>query len=372
MSNELQILDAEQISAIDRATSAQIDMQIATAKKYPRDIQKALKNIVTIATYDEEVASECFYALKRGGADSDPIEGLSVRLTEIMALEWKNLRISSTISGNNGKKITATGICFDLENNVAISIDVDRSIINKRGETYSQDMIVVTGNAAGAIARRNAILGIIPKAVTKKAVEQIAEVAKGQALDLETSRTRAVQGFGKLGVNSAELLAHVGKIAISDLNKEDILYLRGLMTALKEGTATIHSTFREKKEEKVEAAKTAASGNTMAALNKLGKSKVAAEAPAQPKAEENNAEQTPPADEAKTETEFPEVAELSRNGSREAKNAQVITDLLKGGLSTEEFDNILTELELKDFIGFMDFALRASKENVIAVFQYLV
>ena len=44
------------------------------------------------------------------------------------------------------------------------SAEVRKRIIDKNGNRYSEDMVITTSNAAIAIARRNAIFSIIPRA----------------------------------------------------------------------------------------------------------------------------------------------------------------------------------------------------------------
>ena len=78
--------------------------------------------------------------------------------------------------------ITAQAICHDLETNLAVSKEVKRRITNKYGKTYSEDMQVVTGNAASSIAFRNAVLAVIPKAVTKRIINEVKKVALGQSM----------------------------------------------------------------------------------------------------------------------------------------------------------------------------------------------
>ena len=74
----IQINQAEMLQAINKA---EVDIQISTAKQYPRDIYKVLSTIETYATMDTETAEDCFYALRRGkGNDTAVIEGLSVRM----------------------------------------------------------------------------------------------------------------------------------------------------------------------------------------------------------------------------------------------------------------------------------------------------
>ena len=178
----IEVRQADMLQAIDRA---EIDIQISTAKKYPRDIQATLNKIATYATMDKETAEDCFYVLRRGG---EVIEGLSVRMAEIIAGAWGNLRVASRIIGNDGRMITAQAICHDLETNLAVSKEVKRRITTKDGHTFSEDMQVMTGNAASSIAFRNAVLAVIPKAVTKRVISEVKRVALGQSIDLETSR----------------------------------------------------------------------------------------------------------------------------------------------------------------------------------------
>ncbi|MFH0865000.1 MAG: hypothetical protein V1904_02310 [Bacteroidota bacterium] len=237
-----------QATMLESINRSEIDIQIATAKQYPRNLPAVLNSISTLATMDTDTAEDCFYCLRRAGGEGEQkiIEGLSVRFAEIIASSWGNLRIQTRIIGNDGRVLTAQGVCHDLETNVAVSVEVKRRITYKNGNSFSDDMQVVTGNAASAIAFRNAVLKVVPKAITKKIVEQVKEVSMGKALDMETSRQNAIETFKKRGVSEAELLLHIGKKSIVEIDKDDIFYIRGLLNAIKEGTTTIDETFRPK------------------------------------------------------------------------------------------------------------------------------
>lgn len=242
---ETEIIEVKQAEMLSAVSRAEVDIQIATAKQYPRDITRALNNIKTIATLDPETAEDCFYTLRRGkGNDAKLIEGVSVRLAEIIAGAWGNMRVQTRIVGNDGRKITAQAICHDLESNLAVCIEVHRRITSANGQTYSEDMQVMTGNAASAIAFRNAVLKVVPKAVTKRVINDIKQVAMGQALSVETSRQRMIEYYAKLGVTQAELLAYLEVKTVNDIDAEMIFELRGLANALKEGTTTVQETFR--------------------------------------------------------------------------------------------------------------------------------
>jgi hypothetical protein len=243
MENEIvEIRQADMLQAINRS---EVDMQIATAKQYPRDLTEVLNKIATYATMDKETAEDCFYVLRRKGKDGQDtvIEGLSVRMAEIIAGAWGNLRVATHIIGNDGRMITAQAVCHDLETNVAVSKEVKRRITNKYGQTFSEDMQVVTGNAAAAIAFRNAVLAVIPKAVTKRVINEVKEVALGQSIDLETSRQNIMTYFEKIGVTQEQLFFYLGIKDITEIDKEKVFELRSTANAIKEGTTTVNETF---------------------------------------------------------------------------------------------------------------------------------
>lgn len=231
------IKSTEVIQAIDKA---EIDMQIATAKQYPRDIAVALNNMRTYAMMDSETAQECFYAVARGG---NAIEGVSVRFAEIVAESWGNLRVATRIIGNDGKTITAQGIAHDLENNVAVSVEVKRKITDKNGRTYSEDMQVVTGNAASAIAFRNAVMKVVPKAITKKVTDEVKQVALGKTNDIETRRKAMLDYTKKMKITNEQVLFFCGVSTIEEIDNQMLFNLRGAINAIREGDSSIEETF---------------------------------------------------------------------------------------------------------------------------------
>lgn len=239
MSTEIiEVQQADMLQAINRS---EVDMQIATAKQYPRDLHRVLNQIKTYATMDTETAEDCFYALRRSG---NVIEGVSVRLAEIIAGAWGNLRVQSRIIGNDGHTITCQGVCHDLETNLAVSVEVKRRITDKSGRTFSDDMQVVTGNAGCAIAFRNAVLKVVPKAVTKKVIDEVKQVALGKSMDLETKRQNLMQYYQKIGVCQDTLLAYCGVKSIEEIDIEKVFELRGVANAIKEGSTTVQEIFK--------------------------------------------------------------------------------------------------------------------------------
>lgn len=249
MSTSNQVLEVSRIesaASLEALNRSEIDIQIATAKKYPRRVNECLNRITDLATVNQATAAECFYSLRRGKgeAGSTTIEGPSVRLAEIVAASWGNLRVASNIIGNDGKFITARGVCHDLETNVAVACEVQRRITDRNGRTYNEDMQVVTGNAAGAIAFRNAVFKAVPKAVISEAIAEIkASLTKEVAATFEDTKQQMLTYFAKNGVTRDMLLWYFDIADESEITPELIAELRSTVTAIKEKQASFDSLF---------------------------------------------------------------------------------------------------------------------------------
>lgn len=239
--NALTILKGE---ALEAQTRAEVDITIATAKSYPRNVKSAIAEMEAIATQDKETAAACFYSLPRGGK---VITGESVRLAEIVVNCWGNINAGYRVIANDGKTITAQAVCHDLEKNVRITSEVIKRITNKDGKIYNEDMQIVTGNAAGSTAFRNAVFKVIPKALISGLLEKVKDVSIGKSMDIETRRGKAIDHFKKLGITEKEIITILGVSSVEDIGRDEILTLLGLTTALKDGETTLDEAFGRNK-----------------------------------------------------------------------------------------------------------------------------
>lgn len=284
MEQNLKVLEPTRIdtaASLEALNRSEIDIQISTAKKYPRDVRESLQRIVDLATVNPTTASECFYSLRRKGSDGDTvIEGPSIRLAEIVAMSWKNLRAASQIIGNDGKNITARGICHDLETNVAVSMEVKRSIMNKMGRTFSEDMQIVTGNAASAIAFRNAVFKVVPKAVISNAIAEIKQaLTQDVAQDFDTQKGKMFDWFAKQGVTRDMIYAYFSVAGEGEITPEHVAELRTVATAINEKQATARELFIEPYEALQQAkAKQAKGGAAKSVQERLAEARKAQEA----------------------------------------------------------------------------------------------
>ncbi len=225
------------------AVSAEIDKQIATAKAYPRSFSVFKKTAMEMATLDEETAESCFYVLPRSGRD---ISGPGVRLAEIVASAWHNMRVEAKQVGEvqpADKFVTVSGTAWDMETNVAWSIETKRRIVDKNGKQYNDDMVGVTTNAACAIAGRNAVFKVVPSAYWKTIYEKCLEIVKGDVETLASRRASALEHFQKLGVSQDKVFGVLEVKDVEDITLDHLVKLRGLATALKEGSTTLDEAF---------------------------------------------------------------------------------------------------------------------------------
>jgi hypothetical protein len=246
---------------------AEVDQQIATARALPRSIHHAVQNIMTLATIDTESAEECIYALPRAGK---AITGPSIRLAEIISSQWGNCRVGARVVHVDRfeKYVEAEGVFHDLETNTATTARVRRRISDKHGKLLNEDMIVVTGNAACSIAKRNAILGGVPKAVWRKAYAAVEQVLAGDVKTLAERRDAAMKAFAAFGVAPEQIFEALGIGGLDDITLEHLATLTGMRSALKNNEADVEEMFPKKQ---VETAKPKTMGDKLDALAASGK-----------------------------------------------------------------------------------------------------
>jgi hypothetical protein len=237
---QLNSVQEASLTVIEQQERANIDMLVATAKRYPRDLVRVKRAMESMACLDEETAESCNYHLER---DGHSIDGPSVRMAEIAVACYQNIRAGSRVVSNDGKTIVGQAFCHDMENNVFIAWETPRRITNKQGKTFSEDMQVTTGNAAAAIAFRNAVLKVIPAALVKPVADKARQVAFGDLKTLSYRRTRAFKSFASIGVKEDRVLAYLKKASTGDVDVADVEKLYGVFTAIKEGSTTIEETF---------------------------------------------------------------------------------------------------------------------------------
>jgi hypothetical protein len=238
-----------QAGAIAQIEQAQIDTQIATARRYPRNIARVKAQMLAIATLDEETAAACSYAIPRAGK---VITGPSVRLAEIALSAFSNVRAATRIlsvhTGENPHAIVQA-VCHDLENNVVFAVEKRRRITPKRDystnghKPVDDDDIQLAVNAGSAIAFRDAVFKVVPGALVKPVMEAARKVAVGDAKSFTTNRDKILARLRQMGVQDERIFGVIGVTKADVITGDQLETLIGLGTAIKDGTLTIEEAF---------------------------------------------------------------------------------------------------------------------------------
>lgn len=232
------------ISYYLQSQKAEIDMQIATAKAFPRDLRKCVDNSIVTVTLSEETAKSCGYELPRGGKK---IRGKTVHLAAIVAQNYGNLRAESRVTEVSQNYVSAEAVAFDLENNYAVKVEIRRKILDRDGKRYSEDLINTTGQAGAAIAYRNAVLRVIPRGITDKVYQAALNKITGDLSDeqkLLEARTKILKHYKtKYAATDEEIIKMLGIGSIQAIGQDEIATLIGTDQAIKDGDTTPDEVF---------------------------------------------------------------------------------------------------------------------------------
>lgn len=235
-----EIIKAEDVeivqpTVIEALTRGEIDVQIATARRFRRSMGAFMQNAKGAVTASTGIAEGCFFDLPR---DGKAVSGPSIRLAEIAAQYYGNLRLAGRVIEIGERDVVAQGVACDLENNVAFSTEVRRSIVNKYGKRFNDNLIQVTCMAAVSIALRNAIFRVVPRPFVEE-LEQAARAAvKGDVKTFNVRRDAAIGWFAdKQGLRSDRILKALGRSKVEDITGDDLVTMTGWKTALLEGHA---------------------------------------------------------------------------------------------------------------------------------------
>lgn len=246
VTGEVMPVNANSEHALLDLERASIDMQIATAHQFPRSLAKFKENALALVTLDEETAASCLYR-RPVGRDRDGnetfAEGMSIRMAEIVASCYGNLRVSTRTIESTPRYVVVQAIAVDLESNYAVSAECKEATIKRNGQPYDERMRVVIEKAAAAKARRDAIFQVVPRASAKFLETAAKNLLFGNASSITKWRTRIAAWVKTLGIEEARVWKSLGVEGSDDLKQSEIETLIGIQNALKSGDTTLDETF---------------------------------------------------------------------------------------------------------------------------------
>ncbi len=252
----------EELQIINDDTEAQdlakLERQIKIARENPRDWDKMVAEVERRAGKNKEIAAECFYSLPKGGKK---IEGPGVRFAELILASLDNIRIGTRIAEITATDITGECIIYDLQTNKQFNVRETKSIMHKKDgkmQRYTNDMVMTTGKAAAALAKRNCIFLAVPMVEFEETLKTVKKIATGalnptgrglqthlteMPLPIEERRTNALEFFDKQGVSGDRVLWALGVKEVEDIDEDALVALVGFRTSLKEKIVTLEELF---------------------------------------------------------------------------------------------------------------------------------
>lgn len=239
---------------VAKQDAALLDVQVSTAKQFPRSVQRFQSDLESWATLNQETAIECFFTLPRDGKQ---VVGPTIRFAELIQAAYGNIVVDSQIIEEGREFVVVNATCRDLERNIASRAQVRRNVLTREGKRYKSSMIETTIMAASAIARRNAIFQVVPKALWLPIYEKARKVGLGNLENFETRRRNAVKGLREAGVDMGDVKAFLGGKDNKDITADELLVLELKLKAIQEKTLTPEAAFPAPRPERPEEGRSA-------------------------------------------------------------------------------------------------------------------
>lgn len=229
-------------TALESMERGQVEVQMEFARRYPRSVVQAKREALELATLDRKTAMSMFYSLPRGGKK---IEGPSVRLAEIVANAWGHMRVATRDLDVEDKVVRVQALCWDIQKNVAVSVEATRKITRADGSRYNDDMIAMTMSAARSVAFRNAVFKVVPLSHVKDVYDRAKLVALGEGKTMEERRKNVLKEFAEVGGSLQNALDILGRKNEGDITLDDCISLLGLVTAINDKEISLEAVLSE-------------------------------------------------------------------------------------------------------------------------------
>ena len=222
---------------------AEVQASYVMAIKKPRDQMAAVERIKT-ACARQGVAENAIYSYPRGG---QRVTGPSIRLAEVIAQNWGNVRCGVQELSRNPLETTMRAYCIDLETNFAdektFTIEHIRDKTNRRTNENERIELetqrdIYENNANFAARRKRAcILAVIPPDIIDIAMQACNKTLSGNGTAPLEDRIRLmVEVFGKYGIKKEHIEKRL-KHKVEAIDNAELNSLRQIMTSLKDGAS---------------------------------------------------------------------------------------------------------------------------------------
>ena len=220
---------------IESARAVQeVQASMVIAKRFPRDQNLAYTRIIK-ACERLSLAKNAQYAYPRGGQS---VTGPSIRLAEVLALNWGNLEFGIRELSQTDGWSEIEAFAWDLETNtkqVKTFKVPHKRYTKERGNVSLTDPRDIYEHIANQGARRvrACILGVVPGDIVEAALDQCERtMRRGNADKPLQDRIRIMlKGFSDIGVNQAMIKTRLGH-NVDLITEEELLELNKIGRSL--------------------------------------------------------------------------------------------------------------------------------------------
>ncbi len=233
----------------------EVQVSMLAAKRFPRDEYTAM-NRIKATCQRPKLAEQAVYRYPRGGQN---VSGPSIRLAEAIAQNWGNIDCGIIELENRNGKSEMMAYAWDLETNTRVTKTF--SVLHRRDTkqgskdlTDGRDIYEATANF-GARRMRACILSVLPGDVVDAAVEECKKtVADKDSRPVSEILDELLKAFKAISVNKDQLEKYFDK-QLTMMTKEELVDLRAVYKAIKDGQSKASDYFGEDDTDKRAAAK---------------------------------------------------------------------------------------------------------------------
>jgi hypothetical protein len=213
----------------------EVQVAMLSAKKFPRDELYAMDRIKK-SCQRMTLAEVAIYSYPRGGTN---VTGPSIRMAEAIAQNWGNMDFGVIELERREGASEMMAYAWDLETNTRSTktFTVRHKRDTKQGSkdlTDERDIYEMAANQ-GARRVRSCIMNVVPGDVVDMAVKEARKtLADGDKRPVNEILKEMLKVFKEIGVTQEMVEHYMGKKA-ADLLKEDLVDLRGVYKAIKDG-----------------------------------------------------------------------------------------------------------------------------------------
>lgn len=264
-------------TAMAAQAKAAVEASFIMAMRRPRDIDQVRSRLLKAcsrpmfadaARYERPVGKE---KNEETGQWEDKIaEGLSIRFAEEAFRNMGNLDVDSITLYDDPRRKIVKFYAIDLENNSkwAKTVTIEKikeqrnlrkgqSALGERINSYGDRVFIVEATpddvtkkegAEGSKAWRDQILRHVPADIKEECLQRIRKTVTDQAAaDPEGEKKKILDAFTGIGVEPIHLKEYVGH-DLGTLSPAEIVTLRGVFTAIRDGQVTWATIIEQKRE----------------------------------------------------------------------------------------------------------------------------